>query len=119
MLHVLPLWLTCGSLAAPAMAAKLEVGRNLLDQSNALAVRVMKAEIALVRTIRKRICPVLSQKADRGKASDRNKLTIDYQALLTCQFHQGLIGQGEHLTRRCPSWSGETTGPHSWAPEAA
>jgi len=39
--------------------------------------------------------------------------------LLTCQFHQGLISQGEHLTRRCPNWSGETTGPRGWAPEAA
>jgi len=39
--------------------------------------------------------------------------------LLTCQFHQGLIGQGEHLTRRCHNWSSEATGPHSWAPEAA
>jgi len=38
---------------------------------------------------------------------------------LTCQFHQGLIGQEKHLTRRCQSWSGETTGPLGWAPEAA
>jgi hypothetical protein len=38
--------------------------------------------------------------------------------LLTCQFHQGLIGQGEHLTRRCPNWAGETTGARGWAPEA-
>ena len=39
--------------------------------------------------------------------------------LLTCQFHQGLIGQGEHLTRRCPNWAGETSGARGWAPEAA
>jgi hypothetical protein len=39
--------------------------------------------------------------------------------LLTCQFHQGLIGQGEHLTRRCPNWSSEATSPRGWAPEAA
>ena len=39
--------------------------------------------------------------------------------LLTCQFHQGLIGQGEHLTRRCPNWAGESTGKRGWAPEAA
>jgi hypothetical protein len=25
--------------------------------------------------------------------------------LLTCQLHQGLIGQGEHLTHRCQGWT--------------
>jgi len=50
--------------------------------------------------------------------SFRHHLSDDEIPLLTCQFHQGLIGQGEHLTRRCPSWSGETTGPLGWAPEA-
>jgi hypothetical protein len=51
--------------------------------------------------------------------SFRHHLSDDEIPLLTCQFHQGLIGQGEHLTRRCPSWIGETTGPLGWAPEAA
>jgi len=51
--------------------------------------------------------------------SFRHHLSDDEIPLLTCQFHQGLIGQGEHLTRRCPNWSSEATGPHSWAPEAA
>jgi hypothetical protein len=49
----------------------------------------------------------------------RHHAGVNCIQVLTCQLHQGLIGQGEHLTRRCPSWSGETTGPHSWAPEAA
>jgi hypothetical protein len=25
--------------------------------------------------------------------------------LLTCQLHQGLIAQGEHLTSRCQGWT--------------
>jgi predicted ATPase len=85
MRHVLTLLLSCWWLAAPAMAAELEACQNLLDQRNALAEQAMKAEIALVRTIRERICPVLSQQADGANANDRNELTIDYQALIDCR----------------------------------
>jgi hypothetical protein len=84
MRHVLTLSLAC-LLAAPAMAADREACRNLLDQRNALAEQAIKAEIALVRTIRERICPVLSKQADRANANDRSELTIDYQALLDCR----------------------------------
>jgi hypothetical protein len=83
--HVLTLLLTSWWLAAPAMAAEMEACRNLLDQRNALAEQAMKAEIALVRTIRERICPALSRQADQANANDRNELTIDYQALLDCR----------------------------------
>ena len=85
MRHVLTFSLACCWLVAPAMAAELEACRNLLDQRNALAEQAMKAEIALVRTIRERICPVLSQQADGANANDRNELTIDYQALIECR----------------------------------
>ncbi|WP_144036891.1 hypothetical protein [Synechococcus sp. MW101C3] len=85
MRHVLTLSLACGSLAAPALAAELEACRNLLDQRNALSEQAMKAEIALIRTIRERICPLLSQQADRANANDRNEQTIDYQALIECR----------------------------------
>ena len=85
MRYFLTLLLSCWWLAAPAMAAELEACRNLLDQRNALAEQAMKAEIALVRTIRERICPVLSQQADGANANGRNELTIDYQALIECR----------------------------------
>ena len=85
MRHLLTLLLTCGSLAAPAMAADMEACRNLLDQRNALAEQAMKDEIALVRTTRERICPILSQQADGANANDRNEPTIDYQALIDCR----------------------------------
>ena len=85
MRHFLTLLLSCWWLAAPAMAAELEACRNLLDQRNALAEQAMKAEIPLVRTIRERICPVLSQQADGANANGRNELTIDYQALIECR----------------------------------
>jgi hypothetical protein len=51
--------------------------------------------------------------------SFRHHLSEAEIPLLTCQFHQGLIGQGEQLTSRCPSWIGEKTGSLGWAPEAA
>jgi hypothetical protein len=57
-----------------------------LDQRNALAEQAMKAEIALVRSVRERICPVLSQQADGANANDRNEPTIDYQALIVCRY---------------------------------
>ena len=85
MRHVLTLLLTSWWLGAPAMAADMEVCRNLLDQRNALAEQAMKAEIALVRTTRERICPVLSQQADGANANDHNETTIDYQALIECR----------------------------------
>ncbi|WP_255111910.1 MULTISPECIES: hypothetical protein [unclassified Synechococcus] len=103
MRHVLTLLLTCGWLAAPAMATEVEACRNLLEQRNALAEQAMKAEIALVRTIRERICPVLSQQADRANANDRNELTIDYQALLVCRHkaeEQLLRSQRVHYVNR-------------------
>ena len=85
MRHVLTLSLACCWLTAPVMAAEVEACRNLLEQRNALAEQAMKAEIALVRTIRERICPVLSQQADGANANDRNEPTIDYQALIVCR----------------------------------
>ena len=38
--------------------------------------------------------------------------------LLTCQLHQGLIGQGEHLIRRCQGWTDDMARQQGWAPEA-
>ena len=37
--------------------------------------------------------------------------------LLCCQLHQGLIGQGEHLNRRCHAWSEAQALRQGWAPE--
>ena len=85
MRHVLTLLLSCWWLAAPAMAAELEACQNLLDQRNALAEQAIKAEIALVRSVRERICPVLSQQADGANANVRSEPTIDYQALIECR----------------------------------
>jgi len=36
---------------------------------------------------------------------------------LTCQLHQGLISQGDHLTRRCQGWTDAMTRQRGWAPE--
>ena len=38
--------------------------------------------------------------------------------LLTCQLHQGLIAQGEHLTSRCQGWTDAMARQRGWAPEA-
>jgi hypothetical protein len=37
---------------------------------------------------------------------------------LTCQLHQGLIAQGDHLTNRCQGWTDDMTRQRGWAPEA-
>jgi len=38
--------------------------------------------------------------------------------LLTCQLHQGLIAQGDHLLNRCQGWTDVMTHQRSWVPEA-
>ena len=39
--------------------------------------------------------------------------------LLTFPIHQGLIPQGEHLTRRCSRWVPRREVAMGWCPEAA
>jgi hypothetical protein len=36
---------------------------------------------------------------------------------LTCQPHQGLIAQGDHLVSRCPGWTEDLLRQRWWAPE--
>ena len=38
--------------------------------------------------------------------------------LLTCQLHQGLIAQGDHLLNRCQGWTDDMTRQRGLAPEA-
>jgi hypothetical protein len=38
--------------------------------------------------------------------------------LLTCQLHQGLIAQGDHLLNRCQGWTDDMARQRGWAPEA-
>jgi len=37
--------------------------------------------------------------------------------LLTCPIHQGLIPQGEHLTKRCAQWVPRREVQEGWCPE--
>lgn len=37
--------------------------------------------------------------------------------LLTCQLHQGLLNQGDHLIRRCQGWTDDMARQRGWAPE--
>ena len=39
--------------------------------------------------------------------------------LLTCQLHQGLISQGDHLTSRCQGRTDDLVRQRGWAPEVA
>jgi hypothetical protein len=38
--------------------------------------------------------------------------------VLTCPIHQGLIPQGEHLTKRCRHWVARREVRQGWCPEA-
>jgi len=38
--------------------------------------------------------------------------------VLTCPIHQGLIPQGEHLTKRCAQWFARREVVVGWCPEA-
>ncbi|NDC49128.1 MAG: galactose oxidase [Micrococcales bacterium] len=37
--------------------------------------------------------------------------------LLTCPIHQGLISQGEHLSKRCAQWVARREVREGWCPE--
>ncbi|MEA5416228.1 hypothetical protein [Synechococcus sp. BA-132 BA5] len=39
--------------------------------------------------------------------------------VLTCQLHQGLLVEGEHLTRRCQGWTEDLVRQRGWCPEVA
>jgi hypothetical protein len=39
--------------------------------------------------------------------------------VLTCQLHQGLLAQGEHLTNRCQGWTDDMTRQRGSCPEVA
>ena len=39
--------------------------------------------------------------------------------VLTCQLHQALIAQGEHLTSRCQGWTDDLARQNGWAPDVA
>lgn len=51
--------------------------------------------------------------------SFRHRAAGDGIPLLTCQRHRGLIAHGEHLTRRCSSWSHDLVLERGWAPEVS
>ncbi len=47
----------------------------------------------------------------------RHHSGINCIPLLTCQLHQGLLPQGEHLVARCQGWSDDMAQQRGWAPE--
>ncbi len=47
----------------------------------------------------------------------RHHAGVNCTPLLTCQLHQGLLAQGEHLTRRCHGWTEHMARQRGWAPE--
>ena len=48
----------------------------------------------------------------------RHRAGVNCIPLLTCQLHQGLIAQGEHLVSRCSGWTEDLQRQRGWAPEA-
>jgi hypothetical protein len=48
----------------------------------------------------------------------RHHIGVNCIPLLTCQLHQGLLAQGEHLTHRCQGWTDDMARQRGWAPEA-
>lgn len=80
-------WAAMLILGSPALAANLEQCYALRDQRDAISAEAMKHEIALARTYRERICPVLSKQADGANAKDQTFTTLDYSALIQCRRH--------------------------------
>ncbi|TWB86853.1 hypothetical protein FB106_1313 [Synechococcus sp. Ace-Pa] len=49
----------------------------------------------------------------------RHHAGVNCIPLLTCQLHQGLLVQGEHLTHRCHGWTEDLSRQRGWAPEGS
>jgi hypothetical protein len=49
----------------------------------------------------------------------RHHAGVNCIPLLTCQLHQGLIAQVDHLVSRCPGWTEDLVRQRGWAPEVA
>ena len=49
----------------------------------------------------------------------RHHAGVNCIPVLTCQLHQGLLAQGEHLTHRCQGWTDDMTRQRGWCPEVA
>lgn len=49
----------------------------------------------------------------------RHHAGVNCIPVLTCQLHQGLLAQGEHLTRRCQGWTEDMTCQRGCGPEVA
>ena len=47
----------------------------------------------------------------------RHHAGVNCIPVLTCQLHQGLLAQGEHLTSRCRGWTDDLARQRGWAPE--
>lgn len=106
------LWLLLGAcLAGPVLAADLETCRPLREQRNALAEAAMREEIALARTMRERVCPALSRRAEAANANASASTNsgsapdpagapdappIDYAALLRCREQAERLLEQEH-----------------------
>jgi len=49
----------------------------------------------------------------------RHHAGVNCTPVLTCKLHQGLLGQGEHLTHRCHGWTEDLMRQRGWAPEGS
>jgi hypothetical protein len=47
----------------------------------------------------------------------RHHAGVNCIPVLTCQLHQALVAQGEHLTSRCQGWTDNMVRQKDWAPE--
>ncbi len=63
------------------------------------------------------LVPSRSRKACLTCHFFRHHAGVNCIPLLTCQLHQGLIAQGEHLVSRCPGWTEDLVRQRGWAPE--
>lgn len=67
-------------------AADLQGCRELRQQRDSLAFRAMEQELALLRSVRGRLCPRLAQTAEGANARDGRFIPIDYAAWNQCRL---------------------------------
>ena len=80
--------LACSGIPGVVQAADLQACRQLRIQRDGLATAAMEREIALVRSLRDRICPALARQAESANARDLGYSPLesfDYSAWNRCR----------------------------------
>ena len=72
-------------LSSSALAQDVLSCTSLQERYQALADQALQQEILLLKAVRQRLCPAISQQAESARSSQPGAEPIDFDALLSCR----------------------------------